>query len=97
MDIANMMLEVLDDPQGSRIIAYTKCPLIGEDNEEYVYFMIDRGHPESFEGAGDGETYDVWHTYDNCGNVQVFSSHEALINFFEDNESIFSKVYIEGF
>ena len=95
MDISLLMLQVLDDPTGIRIIALTKCPLIGSD--ESIYFMIDRGSPESHKGANDAEVYEEWRMSDNTGNTQTFTSHVSLIEFFQENEIIFDSVFVESF
>lgn len=92
MNIALMMLQVLDDPTGVRIIVKTRYPDFSDPNgTQDAYFMIDRS-----DDVGDTEA-DHWKVSDSIGQTKNFNSNAELIEFIESIESLITKAWVESF
>lgn len=105
MNIELMMLQVLDDPTGVRIIVETSYPDFSEDNghDGNAYFMIDRSDANEVYDAETGEkilsadVYDYWQVSDSIGQSKKFNSNGELIEFVQSIESIVTKSWVESF
>lgn len=112
MDISTMMLQVLDDPAGVRIIVNTKYPNLAYEGEK-VYLMIDRsdggggqkidenGNPMFDEKYNpvweDSEIYDCWKVSDSIGQGREFKSNVDLIKFLDSIEDVITGAYVDSF
>lgn len=112
MDISTMMLQVLDDPAGVRIIVKTKYPNLADEGEN-AYLMIDRsngggaqkvdenGNPMFDEKHNpvweDSEIYDCWKVYDSIGQSKEFKFNVDLIEFLDSIEDVITGAWVESF
>lgn len=93
-----MMLQVLDDPTGVRIIVNTTYPDFSNQNGEgNVYFMIDRGDCGVSNDKSSEVVYDHWKVSDSLGQVKEFGSNADLIEFLESIEDCTTSAYVESF
>ena len=90
MNIELMMLQVLDDPTGVRIIVETSYPDLSQEDGSNAYFMIDRSD-------GDEDVFDYWWVTDSLGQSHKFDSNVELIEFFESIEELISTTWVESF
>ena len=104
MNIELMMLQVLDDPTGVRIIVGTKYPDFQEMNpNDNAYFMIDRSDANDVydvvtkEKVQSAEVYDYWQVSDSLGQCKKFNSNVELIEFLNSIEGIITKAWVESF
>ena len=97
MNIELMMLQVLDDPTGVRIIVNTKYPDFQEMNPDgNAYFMIDRSDA-NFAVDSEPEIYDYWQVSDCLGQFKKFNSNVELLQFLSDIEGIITNAWVESF
>lgn len=95
LELAELLLQVLENPAENRVIVKTHIPDINqpwennEDNE--IYYMIDKsdGYIESERNeAGevvkvkDAEIYDNWHVSDSAGSGAEFPTYNHVLDFF---------------
>lgn len=99
-----MMLQVLDDPTGVRIIVNTSYPDFSDQNGTgNAYFMIDRSDAndvydaETKEKIHSAEVYDHWKVSDSIGQTRKFNSNIELIEFLDSIEGLITEAYMESF
>lgn len=104
MNIELMMLHVLDDPTGVRIIVNTKYPQFDEMADDgMAYLMIDRSDANDVYDANthekiqSAEIYDYWQVTDSLGQSKQFNSNVELIEFLSGIAPIIKRVYVESF
>lgn len=99
MNIELMMLQVLDDPAGVRIIVETKYPDFSAEcgHDGNAYFMIDHGDCGTTVDANDSVVYDHWKVSDSLGQTKKFNSNVELIEFLESIEGLITNAWVESF
>lgn len=98
MNIELMMLQVLDDPTGVRIIVETKYPDFSDQNgTQNAYFMIDRGDCGIPNDKESEVVYDHWQVSDSLGQSCKFNSNVKLLEFLNSIEGIITKAWVESF
>lgn len=104
MNIELMMLQVLDDPTGVRIIVQTSYPDFSAENglDGNAYFMLDRSNGGDVYDA-DGkqiekaEVYDFWRVSDSIGQTRDFNSNGELIELLDSIKGITTRAWVESF
>lgn len=97
-EIYLMMLRVLDDPTGVRIIVETKYPDFSDQNgTQNAYFMIDHGDCGVSGDRSSEVEFDYWQVSDSLGQSKKFNSNGKLIEFIQSIESIVTKAWVESF
>ena len=97
MNIELMMLQVLDDPTGVRIIVETSYPDFSDHNgTQNAYFMIDRSDA-NFAVDSEPEIYDYWQVSDILGQSKEFNSNVELIEFLESIKGLITRAWVETF
>lgn len=99
MNIELMMLQVLDDPTGVRIIVETSYPDFSAENghDGNAYFMIDHGDCGTTVDANDSVVYDYWQVSDSIGQFKNFISNGELIEFLDSIEGLITNAWVESF
>ena len=98
MNIELMMLQVLDDPTGVRIIVETKYPDFSDQNGiQNAYFMIDRGDCGMPNDKESEVVFDYWQVSDSLGQCKKFNSNIELIEFLNSIEGIITNAWVESF
>lgn len=95
LELAQLLLQVMENPTEYRIIVNTKLPNLNEPREDNskIYFMIDKsdGGGDSVRDEATGEIkevepatiYDDWHVSDSAGNGAVFPKAADVLDFFD--------------
>lgn len=98
MNIELMMLQVLDDPTGVRIIVETSYPDFSDQNgTQNAYFMIDHGDCGVSGDRSSEVEFDYWQVTDSLGQCKKFNSNAALIEFLDSIEGLITKAWVESF
>lgn len=98
MNIELMMLQVLDDPTGVRLIVETKYPDFQEMNPNgNAYFMIDHGDCGMSNNKESEVVYDHWKVSDSIGQTKNFNSSIKLIEFLDSIEELITNAWVESF
>ena len=98
MNIELMMLQILDDPTGVRIIVETKYPDFSDQNgTQNAYFMIDHGDCGVSNDKKSEVVYDHWKVSDSIGQTKNFNSNVELIEFLDSIEGLITNAWVESF
>lgn len=94
LELAELLLEVMENPTEYRIVVETHLPNLAEPWEEdsNIYYMIDksdgggvstRSEDGSLTKVEPAEIFDCWHVSDSAGNGAEFPAASDVLNFFD--------------
>lgn len=94
LEIAELLLQVLENPAENRVIVETQLPNLSEPWEElsHITYFIDKSDgDERSQISEDGTTtvikeaeiYDDWKVSSNTGSFSTFPSANDVLNFFD--------------
>lgn len=94
LELAEFLLQVLENPTENRVIVTTQLPSLDEPWEEdaHLYYMIDKSDGDSrsvinedgtFTETKPATIYECWQVYDSAGSRAEFPSANDVLNFFD--------------
>lgn len=94
LELAELLLQVLENPAENRVIVETQLPNLEApwEEDDHIYYMIDKSDgDERSQISEDGTTtvikeaeiYDDWKVSSNTGCAAEFPSANDVLNFFD--------------
>lgn len=94
LELAELLLQVLENPAENRVIVETQLPNLEApwEEDDHVYYMIDKSDgDERSQISEDGTTtvikeaeiYNDWKVSSNTGSFSTFPSASDILNFFD--------------
>lgn len=94
LELAELLLQVLENPAENRVIVETQLPNLEApwEEDDHIYYMIDKSDGDIQQQiAEDGSTtiikeaeiYDDWQVSSNTGSAAEFPSANDVLNFFD--------------
>lgn len=94
LELAELLLQVLENPAENRVIVETQLPNLDSPWEEdnYIYYMIDKSDGDERSQISEcgtttvvkeAEIYDDWQVSSNTGCAAKFPSANDVLNFFD--------------
>lgn len=94
LELAELLLQVLENPAENRVIVETQLPNLDSPWEEdtHIYYMIDKSDGDNQSVKNEDGTfteikraiiYDCWQVSDSAGSSAEFPSASDVLNFFD--------------
>lgn len=94
LELAELLLQVLENPAENRVIVETQLPNLEApwEEDDHVCYMIDKSDGDDQSQIDDDGTtaiikeaviYDTWHVSSNTGSGAEFPSAADVLNFFD--------------
>ena len=94
LELAELLLQVLENPAENRVIVETQLPNLEApwEEDDHVCYMIDKSDGDIQQQVAEDGTitsvkeatiYDVWQVSSNTGSAAEFTSASEVLNFFD--------------